>query len=150
VQHIRPQIDPTSASPADEVSALLVQLALQRLMPRYVGVVTELGLSPPQAHLLLRLGEGRSISQRELARELACDPSNLTGISDRLEARGLVERRADHDDRRIKAIVATAAGEALRAQLEARLAEPPEVVRRLSTEDQVRLRDLLLRLFDEP
>ncbi|MBM2811648.1 MAG: transcriptional regulator, MarR family, partial [Chloroflexi bacterium] len=83
-------------------------------MPHFVSVATELGLSPAQAHLLLQLGEGRTISQRELAKELACDPSNLTGISDRLEARGLVARRTDPIDRRIKAIVATPEGEALR------------------------------------
>jgi DNA-binding MarR family transcriptional regulator len=140
---------PTLRSPADEVSALLMRLALERLMPHYVSVVTELGLSPPQAHLLLQLGEGRTISQRELAKELACDPSNLTGISDRLEARGLVARRTDPIDRRIKAIVATPEGEALRRQLMEHLAQAPHFVGQLSAIDQSTLQDLLIRLVED-
>src|SRR5437868_3869493 len=134
-----------AASPADEIGALLVRLTLTRLGPEFVRIVSELGLSPPQAHLLLRLGEGRSVSQRELARELECNPSNLTGISDRLEARGLVERRVDPEDRRIRAIVATPAGEALRAELATRLSHAPAYVRRLPLADQETLRDLLRR-----
>ncbi len=35
---------------------------------------------------------------RRLAQKLKCEPSNVTGIVDRLEARGLVERRPDPTD----------------------------------------------------
>ena len=37
-----------------------------------------------------------------LAHALHCDNSNVTGIVDRLEAAGLVERRAAEHDRRVK------------------------------------------------
>ena len=39
-----------------------------------------------------------------LAELLVCDASNITGIADRLEARGLVERRSVGADRRVKTL----------------------------------------------
>lgn len=64
-------------------------------------------------------------SQRELADFLRLDPSQVVALVDQLEKRGLVERRADPNDRRANAVVATAAGEELarRAQESARRAE---------------------------
>ena len=47
-----------------------------------------------------------------LAHFLGNEPSNITGIVDRLEAKRLVERRSDGKDRRLKALVVTAAGSA--------------------------------------
>ena len=47
---------------------------------------------------------------RGLAALLVCDASNVTGIVDRLEARGLVRREADTADRRVKNVVATDEG----------------------------------------
>ena len=52
-----------------------------------------------------------------LARGLACDASNVTGIVDRLEARGLIERRPGASDRRVKVLVITREGERLRATM---------------------------------
>ena len=46
----------------------------------------------------------------KLAQKLKCEPSNVTGIVDRLEARGLVERRPDPADRRVKLAAATEEG----------------------------------------
>ncbi len=48
-------------------------------------------------------------------------PVQLTGLVDRLHARGLLERRAGEADRRVKHLTLTAAGQRLRAELEARL-----------------------------
>ena len=50
------------------------------------------------------------LPMRKLARKLKCEPSNVTGIVDRLEARGLVERRPDPADRRVKLAAATEEG----------------------------------------
>src|SRR5438105_15350252 len=113
-----------------------MRFSFQRVLRHFAETVAEFDLSPPQAHLLLQLGEGRTMSQRQLARELGCDPSNLTGLSDRLEVRGLVERQVDREDRRIKALVATPTGEALRDQLTRRLYQAPDYLARLSVEDQ--------------
>ena len=80
-----------------------------------------------------------------MADGLACDASNITGIVDRLEARGLVKRRPGSRDRRVKEIVLTRAGTALRTLLVERLAEPPEPVSRMSAADQRALRAILRR-----
>ena len=80
-----------------------------------------------------------------LARSLACDASNVTGIVDRLEARGLLERQPDEADRRLKVIALTPRGAAIRVRLIERLAEPPDAIAGLSGEDQRLLCDILRR-----
>ena len=115
--------------------------------PRFPTVAAELDLSPPQAIAVRLLSEPRTMS--ELASAMHCDNSNVTGIVDRLEERGLVERRPAEHDRRVKLIAATSAGEDLRDQLNRRLAEPPEAIARLSAKDQRTLRDILRRALGE-
>ena len=75
-----------------------------------------------------------------LARGLGCDASNVTGIVDRLEARGLIERRPGAGDRRVKVLVVTVTGERLRATMLARMAEPPAEFARLSPPTSARWR----------
>ena len=58
------------------------------------------GLTSTQAKVLAQL-DG-PLPMRGLAALLVCDASNVTGIVDRLEARGLVRREADTADRRVK------------------------------------------------
>lgn len=52
------------------------------------------------------------------AEALRCDASNLTRIVDRLEKRGLVERRTLATDRRVKELVLTDAGREVLGRLE--------------------------------
>ena len=73
------------------------------------------------------------------------DASNITGIIDRLEARGLVERRAGERDRRVKVLIVTDRGLELRRRLLVRMAEPPEPIARLSPDDQRALTAILRR-----
>ena len=82
----------------------------------------------------------------ELAAMLACDNSNVTGLVDRLEARGLVARQASPEDRRVKRIVLTAAGSRMREELLARVGRPPAGFERLTAAEQRQLRDLLRRI----
>jgi DNA-binding MarR family transcriptional regulator len=77
-----------------------------------------------------------------------CDNSNVTGIVDRLEERGLVERRSADHDRRVKLIALTPQGKELREELNRRLAEPPEPIAKLSASDQRALRDILTRALE--
>jgi DNA-binding MarR family transcriptional regulator len=49
---------------------------------------------------------------RSFAETMGCDASNITGIVDRLEAKGLVQRSNDPSDRRVKRIARTPDGEA--------------------------------------
>ena len=84
----------------------------------------------------------------ELAQALFCDNSNVTGIVDRLEERGLVRREAAEGDRRVKLLVLTKEGERMRVEITKRMAEPPPPIASLSEKDQRQLRDILKRAVE--
>ena len=136
---------PRGPAAAREIWTLLVELSMSHMRERFIGTVTELELSPPQAHALKVLRPGNPIAMRELADGLHCDPSNITGIVDRLGDRGLVERSSAPGDRRVKNLMLTEEGAALRMRLLDRLSEPPPGLDELSANEQRQLRDLLRR-----
>ncbi|WP_455356250.1 MarR family winged helix-turn-helix transcriptional regulator [Streptomyces sp. SYSU K217416] len=84
---------------------------------------------------------------RRIAQKLKCEPSNVTGIVDRLEARGLVERRPDPADRRIKLAAPTAEGRETAARLRDSLDFAREPLAGLSVDERTILRDLLKRML---
>jgi DNA-binding MarR family transcriptional regulator len=131
-------------APGDEAWALLREL-LHGERRRFVATAAEHDLHPAQAGALLRMEPDTGTPMHELATMLACDNSNVTGIVDRLEARGLVARRPYAQDRRVKNVVLTPLGVELRDRLRARMSEPPAAIRRLSAADQRLLRDVLSR-----
>lgn len=119
----------TAAEPGapDETAARRGEPGTGELDLRLAGLVVELmdrtrqavrevgeaeGLSIPQLDVLRHLLAGAS-PMRRLALQMNCEASNLTGLVDRLEARGLVERQPHPDDRRVKCVGLTEAGEHL-------------------------------------
>ncbi len=84
---------------------------------------------------------------RKLAQRLRCEPSNVTGIVDRLETRGLVERRPDPADRRVKVAAATDEGRRVAHSLRDSLRFAREPLAGLSEEQRLTLRDLLRRML---
>jgi DNA-binding MarR family transcriptional regulator len=129
---------------AREAWGLLWELMLAR-RSKFVALMGGLDLTPVQGIVLRRLDPERPTPMNELADALACDASNVTGLVDRLETRGLVERRAAATDRRVKALVLTADGIALRRRVLERMSQPPDEIARLSRPDQRSLRDILRR-----
>lgn len=105
----------------------------------------ELDLPIRQFWVLLALplaeGEGRSMSQ--LAENCFSTRSYMTVIVDTLEDRGLVTRRTDPDDRRVKLVSLTAAGLAAVNRSHEILSDPPRGIRALSRDQLQALRDLL-------
>jgi len=118
--------------------------------PHVPSVAAECGLTPAQCHVLRLLEPDAPLPMRRIADALGCDASNITGIVDRLETRGLVERRTAGRDRRVKELALTPAGVAARAHMLARLTEPPEPIARLSAADQEALCTILRRALGEP
>jgi MarR family transcriptional regulator, organic hydroperoxide resistance regulator len=110
---------------------------------RFLHAVAELDLTPPQAFALRHIDPDRPATMSELAEILFCDASNVTGLVDRLEARGIVERRSDERDRRVKTVAFTPAGRRLRKRVVALMNEPPPAIAGLSREDQ----ETLLAIF---
>src|SRR6478735_4521406 len=96
-------------SPASEAWGLMFRL-LQQSKRRFGAIASEFELSPPQVHALRLLDPDEPKPMSELAERLHCDNSNVTGIVDRLEDRGLVERRPAEHDRRVKMLAITPAG----------------------------------------
>src|SRR5258706_12921135 len=72
-------------------------------------LAAEFELSPAQCHVLHLIEPDRPIPMGRLADALACDASNVTGLVDRLEARGLVRRQSSPRDRLAKALEVSSA-----------------------------------------
>ena len=137
----------TSTLAAREAQRLFFQIGMVQ-RTRIGGAFTELGLTFAQAHALRLLDPERPSPMSSLAELLVCDASNVTGIADRLEARGLIERRSSGADRRVKTLALTPAGVELRARVADLMSEPPAAIAALSGEDQRTLRDILRRAVE--
>ena len=74
------------------------------------GRLREIGLSVPQCDVLTTLTEAEGVSQQELAKRLYVTKGNISGLLDRLETAGLVERRSTAADRRQYEIYLTGPG----------------------------------------
>jgi DNA-binding MarR family transcriptional regulator len=109
----------------------------------------EFGLSPVQCHVLHLIEPGRPMAMSRLAETLSCDASNVTGLIDRLESRGLVLRRPSAGDRRVKVLDLTLTGSRLRARLLKRMTGRPLPLSRLSAHEHRALVRILERLVDE-
>src|SRR6266581_3334862 len=108
----------------------------------------EFDLSPIQCHVLHLIEPGRPLPMSRLADTLSCDASNVTGLVDRLESRGLVRRQSSLQDRRVKVLQLTPAGKRFRAQL-LRQATGSLPLARLSSDQQRALVRILEALVDE-
>ena len=127
-----------------EAWSLLGKLFWQ-MRPRMLAVAGELGLTPPQMFALRALDPETPVPMRELAAQLHCDSSNVTGLVDGLEAHGFVERRSAEHDRRVRMLVVTEQGAEVRRRIDAVVEEVPPALASLSAEDQRVLRDILRR-----
>jgi DNA-binding MarR family transcriptional regulator len=83
----------------------------------------DFGLTVMQTFTLLLIDSEEPRSMNYFRKLYQCDASNITGIIDGLESKGLVARHEHPNDRRIKVIVFKPAGETLRSQLVEHIAE---------------------------
>lgn len=111
-------------------------------------LAADLRLSPAQCHVLHLIEPDQPLPMGRLAETLACDASNVTGLVDRLESRGLVRRRPSPRDRRVKVLVLTPTGCRLRSLLLDRMTSPPAALDRLSLREQRALVRILTRLLE--
>lgn len=100
------------------------------------AVCKQFGLTLPQAHLLRLLTKSASLKMNVLADALDCDASNITGLVDKLETRGLIRRQLDREDRRVKLIALTPAGARITTRVLARLAKPSPSITDLALPDK--------------
>lgn len=105
----------------------------------------ELDLTPMQARALWVTQDPTPMG--ELAEKLHCDASNVTGIVDRLEDQGLMERVVDPDDRRRRNLVVTEEGRERSVALRDRLHEENPVLALSDDEVEIMLK-LLGRMLE--
>lgn len=123
----------------------LIGSIVARYHEEYEEAAGEHALTGAQARLLSLLSL-EPLPMRKLAHKLKCEPSNVTGIVDRLEARGLAERRPDPADRRVKLAAATDEGRRVARGLRDSLRFAREPLAGLSEQERRTLRDLLRRM----
>ena len=87
---------------------------------------------------------GRSMGS--LAQSFRCDASTMTWLVDRLEERGLVERRMLPADRRVKAVALTPAGIETKAELMDHFYQPPPELLSLDRSSLEAIRDALTEI----
>ncbi|MFJ6082406.1 MarR family winged helix-turn-helix transcriptional regulator [Streptomyces sp. NPDC092369] len=125
----------------------LIGDVVARFYEDYEDAAGEHALTGAQARLLSLLSL-EPLPMRKLAQKLKCEPSNVTGIVDRLESRGLVERRPDPADRRVKLAAATDEGLRVARELREGLRFARAPLAGLSDEERLSLRDLLQRMLN--
>lgn len=109
-------------------------MAAQRIAPGQFGVLVLIGANP-------------GLSQSALARAVGVERSTMVGVIDRLQARGLVERRRSAADRRSYALGLSAAGRRLLTRLKPMVRRHERrVTKRLDDAEKATLIGLLRRL----
>jgi DNA-binding MarR family transcriptional regulator len=116
---------------------------LQSNRGKFFAACAEVELSPPQVLAMRSLTADHPIPMSELAGLMHCDNSNVTGIVDRLEDRGLVVRQAGTQDRRVKYLQVTEKGAQVQDRLQDLLGEPPAGLLALSAAEQRQLLALM-------
>ena len=102
----------------EECISFLLGKAYQQVNQAAKRRLAPFGVTPVQYALLKVLWERDGLTGSELGDRLVLDSATITGILDRLERAGLLERRADATDRRIHRIFVTAQGRGLQATLD--------------------------------
>lgn len=115
----------------------------------WVALCAECDLTAAQGHALRILDPKRPVPMSALAEALVCDASNVTGIVDKLESRGLIARQGADHDRRVKQLAVTEKGLEVRDKLIAGAMRAPAVIASLSGDVKSRLAGLLRTLMNE-
>ncbi len=119
---------------ADEAWGLMVGVFMS-MRTSWLAASAAEGLTPPQAITLMRLTPDDPPSLGDLAKQMHCDASYATALADRLEERGLAERRVSAGDRRVKELVPTPTGLAARERLRSAYLTGPAGLADLSPEE---------------
>jgi DNA-binding MarR family transcriptional regulator len=140
-----PERSTSKAAVAGEAWGAVLDLVMGQ-RDRFFEILREFGLTPGDLRALTVLEPDAPRPMRSLAQAWQCDASNVTWMVDRLEDRGLVERRAVPADRRIKAIALTPLGVTTKARVFRRLRQPPAELLLLDRAALERLREALALL----
>jgi len=116
----------------------------------FMSEAEAIGLTPIQFAALQAVNQQPGIDQKTLALVVALDTSTTGGVIDRLEARGLIERRASDADRRVRLLTLTRAGEqTLQGAIPIMLGAQEKILSPLSAAEKKTFMKLLSQLVNE-
>lgn len=127
-----------------------LRLAQRAIFGDFADTMGELEVSPGLFGMLVIIEANPGLKQTQLAHAAHLDRSSLVPALDKLEARGLVTRRASEEDRRVNGLWLTPEGSALLKKLKQRVARHEQrLTRNLSAAERDQLIALLHRIFPE-
>ncbi len=132
---------------ANNLSWLFLQVSY-RSKQTLLRLAEDFDLTLPQMYALMFMDPDEPLKMVEVAQILVCDPSNVTGIIDRLFARNYAVRQEMPGDRRVKMVSLTPEGRKVRAQIVDRITtNQPKVFDRLNPSQKADLVSLLQLLL---
>jgi DNA-binding MarR family transcriptional regulator len=133
-----------------ELLGYQLRLAQRVMFDDFAAAMGELEVSPGLFGMLVIIEANPGLKQTELAHAARLDRSSLVPALDKLEARGLVARRASAEDRRVNGLWLTPDGTVLLKKLKQRVARHEQhLARNLSADERQTLLALLQRIFPE-
>jgi len=127
-----------------------LRLAQRAIFDDFATATGELDMTPGLFGMLVIIQANPGLKQTELANAARLDRSSLVPALDKLEARGLVARRASVEDRRVNGISLTPAGAALLKKLKQRVARHEQrLASNLNAAERETLVALLQRILPE-
>lgn len=140
---------PGGGGPLDSLAFLLSQLGFVSSRG-FHQALAPLGIEPRHFLLMRHVMREEGRTQQSLGEALGVPPSRMVAIVDQLEARGLLERRANPSDRRARALHVTPAGRRLMEKaFQVAVQHNARIGAALSAEERERLIALLLKVAAE-
>ena len=130
----------------EDCISFLIGKAGQQIARRAREKLAAHGVTPTQYAVLRVLWEQDGLSGAELGGRLLIDSATITGIADRLQSAGLLERRPHGEDRRVHSLFLTGPGQALQPSLDAAMDQLNDEVAREMGGEASALWGLLRRL----
>ncbi len=125
----------------------LLRKAHQRASSIFQSHFSDVQLTPTQFAALAKLKDEKELSQNHLGRLTAMDPATIQGVTRRLIDRGLIQTRADDNDRRRMLLRLTDEGQALTDSLvDKASAVSRKTLATLNEDEQRRIIELLAKL----
>jgi DNA-binding MarR family transcriptional regulator len=136
----------------EQEAMLNILRTADQLQIRFVRLFRKFGLTPQQYNILRILrGEGRPLPILEIAARMITVVPGITGLIDRLEAAGLVERKRCDQDRRVIYVAIAPQAADLLAKIDAPLlATHKALLGHMSEAELVELSSLLERARHPP
>ena len=133
----------------DQLPGHLFRRLHQLAVARFTADMETISLTPIQWAALVTTAKRPGLDQSTLSREIHIDTSTVAGVLDRLEARGLIERKPSPDDRRLRLVYLSEQGQTLLVEATAAVLHMQDwLLEPLSASERGLLMKLMLKVLD--